>query len=144
MKMSTKGRYGLRAMVDLAAHGEHGHVPLKIIAQRQALSENYLEQVFSILRKAGMVRSIKGAQGGYVLADMPKSIGVGTILKALEGDIRIVDPASSPEPGSVGHCIDAHVWQRINKKVNSLLEGITLEDLLEEYNSISQAGTYHI
>ena len=85
MKLSTKGRYGVKAMVDLAIHNSEGQIALKSIAERQEISENYLEQLFATLRKAGLVKSTRGAQGGYVLADKPEKITVGTILRALEG-----------------------------------------------------------
>lgn len=84
MKISTKGRYGLRAMLDLALNSLGDHVALSNIAERQDISVSYLEQMFSVLRKAGLLKSVKGAQGGYVLADRPSQIKVGTILRALE------------------------------------------------------------
>ena len=90
MKVSTKGRYGLRAMIDLALYSQNDQVPLVSIAERQDISKSYLEQVFSTLRKAGLVTSIKGAQGGYVLASDPEDITVGMILRALEGDLSVV------------------------------------------------------
>ena len=91
MRISTKGRYGLRAMMDLAAYSNGGHVSLSSIAKRQMISTNYLEQVFSVLRNAGLVKSIKGAQGGYVLAKKPSEIRIGTILRVLEGYLSVVD-----------------------------------------------------
>lgn len=91
MKMSTKGRYGLRAMLDIAINSRGDIVNVKSIAERQNISESYLEQVFSILRKAAIVKSIKGAQGGYILADDPSNITVGQILRTLEGNLNVVD-----------------------------------------------------
>ena len=91
MKVSTKGRYGLRAMVDLAIHAPEGHVALNAIAKRQDISVNYLEQVFSALRKAGLVKSVKGAQGGYAMAMRPSQMTVGMILRSLEGKLVVVD-----------------------------------------------------
>ena len=84
MKVSTKGRYGLRAMIDLSLYSKNELVPLASIAERQDISKSYLEQVFSALRKAGLVKSIKGAQGGYSLSTGPEDITVGMILRALE------------------------------------------------------------
>lgn len=91
MRISTKGRYGLRALVDLASHAQEDAVSLVHVAQRQKVSLNYLEQVFATLRKAGIVKSQKGAQGGYMLARRPEEIKVGEILGALEGSFSIVD-----------------------------------------------------
>ena len=88
MRISTKGKYGLRAMVDLAVHSADSPIPLSSIAERQDLSLGYMEQVFSVLRKAGLVKSIKGAQGGYILAEDAASITVGDVLRALEGDLK--------------------------------------------------------
>jgi len=101
MKVSTKGRYGLLAMIDIAAHQAQGSVSLRSVAERNNLSENYLEQLLPALRKAGLVKSIRGAQGGYVLAKPSDSITMGDILRTLEGPLSPVDClASDPErPG---------------------------------------------
>ena len=90
MKLSTKGRYGLRAIVDLASNSQDGAVCISSIAQRQNLSESYLEQLMSLLRKAGIIESVRGAGGGYRLARPPEQISVGEILRALEGDLNFV------------------------------------------------------
>ena len=91
MKISTKGRYGLRLMVDLAVHYEQGLVPLKEIAVRQEISEKYLEQIMMQLNRSGLVRSVRGAQGGYCLAQPPESITVGAVLRVMEGSLAPVD-----------------------------------------------------
>ena len=88
MKLSTKGRYGLRALIDLAQYSEKEAVPISSIAQRQNISESYLEQLFAKLKKAGLVMSIRGAQGGYRLAKPSDTISVGDVLRALEGNLR--------------------------------------------------------
>jgi len=140
MKLSTKGRYGLRAMVDLAANSSGDHVALYSIAERQDISENYLEQVFSILRKAGLVKSVKGAQGGYILADNPSNIKVGTILRALEGNLSVVDENaedSSLFSKSAQHCIKLNVWDKINESINRVVDSLTLEDLVNEYRKMN-------
>jgi len=149
MKLSTKGRYGLRAMVDLAVHSKGDHVSLYSIAERQNVSENYLEQVFSTLRKSGLVKSIKGAQGGYVLANDPSYIKVGTILRALEGNLSIVDENAemvNSEQNSIQYCIKMNVWDRINESINNLVDLMTLEDLINDYKKMSgsMAGMYYI
>lgn len=134
MKISTKGRYGILAMLDLALNEtEETHVPLNHIAERQQISLSYLEQMFSRLRKAGYVKSIKGPQGGYRLADKPSRITAGDILRTLEGNVEVVD-----KPGQSAHnpyetCLFEHVWQPINLSVDNTIDGITLEDLMETF-----------
>ncbi|MBE6035651.1 MAG: RrF2 family transcriptional regulator [Clostridiales bacterium] len=138
MKVSTKGRYGLRAMVDLAIHSTNGHVPLYCIADRQNISVNYLEQVFSTLRKTGLVKSVKGAQGGYTLAANPADITVGRILRALEGNLSVVeDSMDSEDDRSVRQCIQINVWNKMTDCINQLVDTITLEDLVHEYQRMS-------
>ncbi len=147
MKVSTKGRYGLRAMVDLAIHSPEGHVALNAIAKRQEISVNYLEQVFSSLRKAGLVKSIKGAQGGYAMAMRPSQITVGMILRALEGKLVVVDETNSTGTGnSVQHCIQMMVWDVMTETVNNLVDHMTLEDLANEYRNLEgkESSVYFI
>lgn len=140
MKMSTKGRYGLRAMVDLAVHSAGGHVALNSIAERQNISENYLEQVFSTLRKAGLVKSVKGAQGGYSLGDRMSNITVGKILRALEGDLSIIDKKSKGvDKNTVEYCIRVNVWDQLNDSINSVVDSITLEDLVQNYQELNKS-----
>ena len=139
LKISTKGRYGLRAMVDLAVHGTSGHVSIKSIAERQNISENYLEQVFSTLRKAGLVKSIKGAQGGYALADLPEKITAGMILRVLEGDLSVIH--ENPDdliPTTIESCLKSDVWQKIDDAINEVVDAITLEDLFNEHQKFNQ------
>ncbi len=139
MKISTKGRYGLRAMVDIAVNSNGDHVSLYSIAERQNVSESYLEQVFSTLRKAGLVKSVKGAQGGYILADKPANIKIGRVLRALEGNLSIIDEESelnSVERNSIQYCIKLSVWDRINESINAVVDSITLEDLVNEYKAM--------
>lgn len=132
MKVSTKGRYGLRAMVDLAAHTKEGTISLINIANRQKLSLNYLEQVFAALRKAGIIKSIKGSQGGYVLARPADEIKVGDILSVLEGKFSIIDGAEwGREQDTVQTAIQELVWDRIDQVINDYLEEVTLADLVE-------------
>ena len=116
MKISTKGRYGLRAMVDMAVYSAGDHISLKSIAERQNISEGYLEQVFSILRKAGLINSVKGAQGGYILAGRTDEITVGDILRALEGKLSVIDEKSLEEKTNdkIESCIREQVWCVMN------------------------------
>ncbi len=123
-------------MVDLAVNSSRDHVALYSIAQRQEISENYLEQVFSILRKAGLVKSVKGAQGGYILSDKPSNIKVGTILRALEGSLSVVDEeaeSGGAAANSIQQCLKANIWDKINESINKIVDSITLEDLVNEY-----------
>ena len=135
MKLSTKGRYGLRAMLDLAINSSGDHVSLYSIAERQSISENYLEQVFSTLRKSGLINSVKGAQGGYILAVPASKISVGVILRVLEGDLSVADEdveGVSPE-NALKNCIKLSVWDKLNESINQVVDSITLEDLVNEY-----------
>lgn len=147
MKISTKGRYGLRGMVDLAIHSTDGHVALNAIAERQDISVNYLEQVFSTLRKAGIVKSVKGAQGGYILGDVPSKLTVGMILRALEGSLELVEDTNrAGSDGTVQQCLKIHVWDVMTETVNRIVDETTLEDLVNEYQSMSSsiASIYYI
>ena len=130
MKMSTKGRYGLRALIDLAVCENGEPITLATIAQRQHLSLNYLEQVFGVLRRAGIVKSIKGANGGYRLAKKAEDITVKEVLEALEGKFSIVDMPKEEDMDCVQRAIQSLVWEQINKNVNDLLERRTLRQLM--------------
>ncbi|MEA4902782.1 Rrf2 family transcriptional regulator [Desulfitobacterium sp.] len=139
MKISTKGRYGLRALLDLAVHSNGEHVALSNIAERQSISENYLEQVFSSLRKAGIIKSVKGAQGGYILAEKPCSISVGRILRVLEGDLSVVqDEDDHPQDyyESIQYCLQLNVWDKMSESINNFVDSITLEDLVQDYKAL--------
>lgn len=147
MKVSTKGRYGLRAMVDLAIHSSEGHVALNAIADRQDISVNYLEQVFSTLRKAGLVKSVKGAQGGYMMSMQPSQMTVGMILRALEGNLVVVDETENTgAEKSVQHCIQMMVWDVMTETVNKMVDQMTLEDLVNSYRTLSgkETSVYYI
>jgi Rrf2 family transcriptional regulator, cysteine metabolism repressor len=147
MKLSTNSRYGLRAMMDLAAHFTGSPVSLSSIAARQCVSESYLEQLFAVLRKAGFVRSAKGAQGGYTPAINPEGVRVGDLLRALEGDLRITDdsPAYTGDD-SMKRCIRQDVWDKVNISIAQTLDGVSLGDLAEEYCRMrgSAQGMYYI
>lgn len=136
MKFSTKGRYGLRAMIDLAVYSNGEYVTLASIAERQGISTNYLEQVFSALRKSGLVKSAKGAQGGYVLSESPSDIKVGRILRVLEGSLSVTDEDDENLAGNescIRNCIRINVWEKMNNSLNELVDSVTLEDLAEDY-----------
>lgn len=139
MKVSTKGRYGLRALVDLTVNSTESHVSLVSIAQRQKISLNYLEQVFATLRKAKIVKSIKGAQGGYCLAKPASQIKVADVLDVLEGEFCIVDEDMFEEDqiDAVRLAVKTLVWDKINAKVNEYLTSTTLEELAKEYDRLN-------
>ncbi len=138
MKLSTKGRYGLRAMIDLAANFTGEYIPLYKIAERQGISERYLEQVFSALKKAGLVKSIKGAQGGYALSGETKDITVKDILSTLEGDISIIDNLEFSQNDTLKECIKINVWDKMDEAIENVVNNITLEDLVRKYDKVNR------
>ncbi len=135
MRFSTKGRYGLRAMIDLAVYAKAGQVALNSIADRQGISLNYLEQVFSALRKAGLVRSIKGAQGGYMLAKNPEHTTTGEIIRVLEGSLSVIDEdeVDFTRENLIRNCIHTFVWEKMDQAINSYVDSVTLDDLARLY-----------
>ncbi len=132
MKISTKGRYALRLMLDLAVHGTDGYIPLKEIASRQGISDKYLEQIITQLNRVGYVKSVRGAQGGYRLAHPPADYTVGMILRLMEGSLAPVDCL---EDGRVcdraEDCVTVEVWRQLKEAVDQVVDNITLQDLLE-------------
>lgn len=144
VKLSTKGRYGLRALIDLARYSSEGPVSITSISSRQELSERYLEQLMSMLKKAGLVKSIRGAGGGYVLAKDMKEISVGDILRALEGSL---DPVDCPgldmngECDMADSCVTKYVWKRINDSINQTVNEIGLDQLVEASRKKQCSGT---
>ena len=132
MKLSTRGRYGLKAMFDLALHSSDEPIPLRNIAERQDISEHYLEQLISSLRKAGLVKSVRGAYGGYILAKKPREITVGDVLRALEGPCGLVDcvlEVNAQKCSKYDDCITRTVWAKIRDSMIKTAEPITLEDM---------------
>lgn len=136
MKLSTKGRYGVRAMVDLAANYGGAPVSIKTISKRENLSEYYLEQLFSPLRRANIIRSIRGAQGGYVLCKPPSEITVGDIMTILEGPIEIADCIDGVECSSSECCATKAVWEKIKNSIDSVMNSITLQDIIDDHRAI--------
>lgn len=136
MKLSTKGRYGVKAMYELARSGRAGPLPLHVIARRQGLSQHYLEQLVGPLREAGLVRSVRGAQGGYELARPPEEITVGDVVRILEGPIAVTDctvPGVGVEHcGRAQCCVARGVWERVSESIARVLDSITLADLCRE------------
>jgi Rrf2 family cysteine metabolism transcriptional repressor len=129
MQISTRGRYGLRAMVDMALHATEGPMALRVIAERQGISESYLEQVFTGLRKAGLVRASRGSQGGYELSSPAGEITVGEILRALEGPIVPVHCVGDSRCEREKYCITRSFWEELRDKINGFLNSTSLQDL---------------
>ena len=135
MKISTKGRYALRLMLDLAIHSEGSAVPLRDVAQRQEISDKYLEQIVTQLSRAGLVRSVRGAGGGYLLTRTPEGYTVGEILRVLEGSLAPVSCADG-----VGcceradRCVTVEVWREIQAAVDGVVDHLTLADLVRRYH----------
>lgn len=144
MKLSTKGRYGLRAVLDLALHCDTEAVTLGSIAERQDISVSYLEQLIAKLKKAGIVDSIRGAQGGYMLAKPMTDISVGDILRALEGDLNPVDCAEVTGKERVcaesDSCVTKYVWKRISDSINNAVDTLFLSELVEESRQMKNNG----
>lgn len=141
MKLSTKGRYGLRALVDLALYSEEEPVSIQSIAKRQNLSESYLEQLVRKMRTAGLVVSVRGAGGGYQLSRPAEEISVGDVLRALEGNLDAVSCNANTE-GCEGAdlCVTKYVWARINESITHAVDSISIEQLLEESRKIRNKG----
>lgn len=133
MKISTKGRYALRIMIDLAANQSDEPIRLRDIAERQDISVKYLEQIIALLTKAGYVRGSRGAGGGYQLKKKPGDYTVGMILRTTEGSLA---PVSCVEDGEnvcqrSNSCATIMIWKKINDAVNEVVDGITLQDLVD-------------
>lgn len=132
MRLSTKGRYGLMAMFQLALEYGNGPIPLKYIAEKQNLSESYLEQLFSTLRREGLLTSVRGAQGGYELSKKPEDITVGEVLRALEGDMAPADCAGNDisECAMEDSCVTKLVLVKIKESIDEVIDSITLRHMV--------------
>lgn len=138
MKISTKGRYALRLMLDLALHQDEGFVSLKDIAQRQGISKKYLEQIVPLLNKSGVLKTIRGYQGGYMLAKKPCNYTVGDILRITEGSLAPVaclDDEVNMCSNADG-CMALPVWKGLEKIINEYLDSITLQTIIDNNNSL--------
>lgn len=142
MRISTKGRYALRLMLDLALHDTGENIALKTIAKRQDISGKYLEQIIGILAKSGFVKSVRGSSGGYRLAKHPEEYTVGDILRLTEGSLA---PVPCVEEGvancpKADNCVTVTVWRELNDAINGVVDHITLADLVERSESM---GDYY-
>ena len=145
LKLSTKGRYGVRLMLDLAMHEGQGPVPLRDIAKRQSISEKYLGHLIPPLRDAGLIRSSRGANGGYVLAQPPSQISLKDVLTVLEGRICLVDCVTNPSlcPRS-RNCVPKYIWRDVSVTISRTLESFTLGKMIEIQKSAMGAINYAI
>lgn len=137
MKVSTKGRYALRLMLDLALNNTGEYITIKSIAARQEISEKYLEQIISLLNRAGYVKSIRGAQGGYRLVKDPSEYTVGMILRLTEGNLLPTDCLNEDyeECKRTNICVTREVWQELYDAICSVIDHITLQDLVNRHQS---------
>lgn len=137
MKISTRGRYALRFMIDLAQHNNGDFIALKDVSARQDISIKYLEQITSLLSKFGLLISVRGPQGGYKLTRTPAQYTVGQILRITEGNLVPVSCLESPENTCPrkGGCQTLSLWDGLAKVINDYLDGVTLEDLVNENTS---------
>lgn len=139
MKISTKGRYALRLMVDLAEHKDNGFIALKDVAKRQNISKKYLEQIVPVLNGAGLLATNRGNRGGYRLAKEPKEYTVGDILRITEGSIAPVSCLDSEINlcERKNFCQTLYVWEGLYKVVNEYLDGITVQDIVDKIGSVT-------
>ena len=136
MRISTKGRYALRLMLDLAMNGGEGFIPLKAVAQRQEISDKYLEQIIHQLSKAGFVQSARGAQGGYRLAHTPDEYTVGEILRTVEGSLAPVSCLDCKTPcDQFDSCITIGLYKKIQQAIDGVVDHTTLHDMISDYRT---------
>ena len=133
MKISTKGQYALRMMLDLAMHNSGEYITIKSIAMRQSLPEKYLEQIMTVLSRASYVKSIRGSKGGYRLADDARKYTVGMILRTIEGSLApVACLAEDMDPNSQNaNSVTYQVWEELNDAINNVVDRITLEELVQ-------------
>lgn len=146
MKISTKGRYALKVMIDLALHDKGEYIALKDISARQDITIKYLEQIVSVLNKAGYLRSMRGNNGGHRLAKAPSEYRVGDILRVMEGDLAPVSCSAKDGGGAcpvADSCATFSFWQGLDQVVNDYVDRFTLEDLVAQYRT-SGADDYSI
>lgn len=136
MILSTKGRYGLKAVFELSLNYGEGPVSLKKISEKYDMSENYLEQLFSKLKKNGYIETVRGAQGGYMLAKNPKEITVGMILRTLEGEITTSECLNKEICSRESICATRGIFEKIENSINNVIDNITLADMYEEHKNI--------
>ena len=141
MKLSTRGRYGINAMYELARSYGGAPMSIKAIAERQGIPESYLEQLIAVLRRDELVAGIRGAQGGYVLSRDPESITIGDVLRSLEGGLNLVDCLLEEDSCDKScACPSRIVWKKVSDGLNQVVDSITLRDMLTESAPLSAQG----
>ncbi len=141
MKLSTKGRYGARAALELALRYGAGPVMVREIADCQGISERYLEHILNSLRASGIVRSTRGARGGYELAKPPGKVTLGDVVRSLEGPLDIVSCTHDGECGRSPACVTMEIWRDVRDAIESVLEGVTLEELVNRHRRMAGVST---
>ncbi|MDD2971376.1 MAG: Rrf2 family transcriptional regulator [Lachnospiraceae bacterium] len=146
MKISTRGRYAVRVMLDLATNNNGEYIKVKQIAKRQEISEKYLEQIIAVLNKAGYVKSVRGAQGGYKIAKEPQNYTVGMILRLTEGSLSPVACLDDEknECDRCDTCETLTVWKQLNDAINGVVDHVTIADLVENQEKRLAALNYNI
>ncbi|WP_018589675.1 RrF2 family transcriptional regulator [Terrisporobacter glycolicus] len=145
MKLSTKGKYGLKAIFELSLHVNEGPMPLNMIASKQKIPEQYLEQIFSTLKKSKLITSVRGAQGGYLLNKAPNEVTVGDVLAILEGPVALSQCII--EEGvceNSNDCSTKLVWEKLKKGIEDVLNSITLQDMVDDYNKKNNIKEFDI
>jgi Rrf2 family protein len=140
VKISTKGHYALRMLLDLAEHQKEGYIPLKDVAERQGISKNYLEQIMPLLKNTDVLKTTRGFQGGYKLAKQPSAYTVGDIIRMTEGSVSpvaCVDDAYECERSDF--CLTLGVWRGLEQVITEYLDSITLQDIMDQ-NSLNKTG----
>lgn len=144
MQLSTKGRYAVRAMFDLAFYSKGEPVPLSRISEREEISLHYLEQLFNKLRKGGVVESVRGPSGGFRLSRKPSEITVEEIIRTVEGQITLVSCVESKDKKKACHradkCVTFLLWKRLGKNITDFLSAVTLQDLVDEARGMMDVG----
>ncbi len=140
MKLSTRTRYGLRLMLELALNYRQGPTHLKMVSQKENISEKYLGQIVIPLKSSGLIESIRGAQGGYELTREPETVSVAEIVEVLEGNIHPVDISDSVDCNQGNICVTNEIWKKLNGVIEDTLRGISLEDMKKIYREKTMAG----
>ena len=145
MKISTKGRYGLRTLMDIAVHQAKGPVNLNDIAERQGISAKYLWQIVNLLKTAGLVRGTRGPKGGYILLREPSAITLLDVIQVLEGPVSLVECVDDPEYCSrTENCVAHSVWDEVSQAIRAALRQITLAEILRRHATAGSASHYVI
>ncbi|MCT4599017.1 MAG: Rrf2 family transcriptional regulator [Vallitalea sp.] len=142
MNISNKSRYGLRAIIYLGINYEKENVSIGEISQKEGISKRYLEQIFSQLKKGGVINSIKGTKGGYFLAKNPSKITVGNVLRLLEGDLNIIENDKNYSIEDIEYTVINKVWNNMTNAVLEVVDNITIKDIINDYNNLCQGMFY--